>query len=232
MNQNLKWLIRKIEQITGARIAAPHALGTALEIEHLRKTFKLFNVDCVFDVGANEGQYASMLRQDVNFLGKIISFEPIPELAETLRQTSSKDNNWFVEELALDRESGSAQFNIATRSAFSSLLPSKEETAFGNAINIARKIPVEKERIDNIFCNLKDKIRFTNPFLKLDTQGNDLSVAVGAGNLLRNFVGIQSELSVKTAYYNSEGYYETIKFFQRNGFELAGNWNGSACNGK
>ena len=66
MNQNLKWLIRKIEQITGARIAAPHALGTALEIEHLRKTFKLFNVDCVFDVGANEGQYAFMLRQDVN----------------------------------------------------------------------------------------------------------------------------------------------------------------------
>ena len=41
-------------------------------------------VDCVFDVGANNGQYAQILRKHADYQGRIISFEPIPSAADPL----------------------------------------------------------------------------------------------------------------------------------------------------
>ena len=42
------------------------------EVTSLKKFFDYFKVDLVFDVGANVGQYATMLRTKVGFQGKII----------------------------------------------------------------------------------------------------------------------------------------------------------------
>lgn len=43
----------------------------------------------------------------------------------------------------------------------------------------------------------RERLGFKRPFLRMDTQGNDLSVAEGAGESLSTFVGIQSEIAVK-----------------------------------
>ena len=51
------------------------------EQEHLRRLLRYLRVDCVYDVGANAGQYAGMLRDKADYKGRIISFEPIPWLA-------------------------------------------------------------------------------------------------------------------------------------------------------
>ncbi len=45
------------------------------EVEALRRLLRYLEVDCVFDVGANSGQYARQLRNLVEFSGTIISFE-------------------------------------------------------------------------------------------------------------------------------------------------------------
>jgi hypothetical protein len=45
-----------------------------------------FDVDCVFDVGANRRQFKTMVREVIGFYGPIIPFEPLPVLAGGLRR--------------------------------------------------------------------------------------------------------------------------------------------------
>src|SRR5579864_5757197 len=93
-----------IEVLSGNLVVSLDEPWQLPEQIHLRRFFNHFEVDCVFDVGANLGQYAQMLRTKVGFAGHIISFEPIPELVSELKQISSSDFRWHVEALALDRE--------------------------------------------------------------------------------------------------------------------------------
>ena len=75
-------------------------MASIFEEAHLQRFFEHYTVNCVFDVGANEGQYATMLRQKVGYQSDIISFEPIPAAAEILRQKSRKNPRWHVEQIA------------------------------------------------------------------------------------------------------------------------------------
>ena len=110
-----------IGYLSGTCVVKPNEVPRILEWFHLRRFFRHFAVDCVFDVGANRGQYARIIRKKVGFKGDIISFEPIPELAKELKETSASDPHWHIEQRALDREAGPATFN-EMESQFSSLL--------------------------------------------------------------------------------------------------------------
>ena len=92
-----------------------------IEPVYLQRFFKAFDIDCVFDIGANAGQYARMLRKKVGFQGLIISFEPIPRLAEKLITESESDPLWEVHQLALSDRNGETDFNMMLDSQFSSL---------------------------------------------------------------------------------------------------------------
>lgn len=65
------------------------------------------------------------------------------------------------------------------------------------------------------------KIGFRRPFLKMDTQGHDLAVAVGAGEELKAFVGLQSELAIVRLYAGSPTYRETLDYYASYGFTLS-----------
>ena len=55
----------------------------------------------------------------------------------------------------------------------------------------------------------------------MDSQGNDLDIAVGAGAKLDEFVGLQSELAIKRIYANAPSYDDALKFYQEKGFILS-----------
>ena len=44
---------------------------------------------------------------------------------------------------------------------------------------------------------------------------------MGAGERLRDFVGLQSELAIKKLYTDAPGYEETLEFYRSRGFELS-----------
>jgi hypothetical protein len=64
-------------------------------------------------------------------------------------------------------------------------------------------------------------LRFTRPFLKMDSQGNDFDIALGAGARFDVFVGRQSELAIKRIYANAPSNDDALKFHQDKDFILS-----------
>ena len=193
------------------------------ERDHLARFLAHFSVDCVFDVGANAGQYAQQLRSDIGFTGSIISFEPIPHLAAMLREKSKSDPNWHVLELALDREARDAVFHVMAADQFSSLkAPRHAEIGLFRTMNkVMEEVAVHTSTLAAELPRLRDQFRFSRPFLKMDTQGSDLDVVEGAGNAIRSFVGLQSELSIRRIYEESFYFDEVLRRYAEKGFKLS-----------
>lgn len=210
--------IREGEVFVADRLDVP----LMMERCHLRRFLNHFEVDCIFDVGANAGQYAKMVRA-LGFAGPIISYEPIPALAGNLRRMAERDGNWHVEELALDDREREATFHVMAGSQFSSLkAPSYSETdRFRENNRIAEEVPLRTARLAEQYDHYAKRLGFRRPFLKMDTQGNDLAVARGAGERLQHFVGLQSELAFKKIYDDQSGYRAALDFYLSQGFELS-----------
>lgn len=211
------------ETLTGTRIMLPEQVGVVFEEEHIKRFFEHFRVDCVFDVGANEGQYSEMLRRRIGYTGPIISFEPIPELAAGLRSKMATSRNWFVEEVALDSSVGTKPFNIMAGNQFSSLrTPSHADVdLFREANAVVRTIDIETSTLPVYYEKYRQLLGFSRPYLKLDTQGHDLAVVQGAGETIHEFVGLQSELAVRRLYAGSEDFLTTLSYYRSKGFELS-----------
>jgi len=214
---------RVAERLSGATIVHPAEIHQLPERLHLRRFFQHFAVDAVFDVGANQGQYAAQLRDEIGFQGHIISFEPVPELAARLAERAAADPRWHVEAVALDREAGPATFNVMASDVFSSLHhPAAEQPlVFVNANAIARSIEVMRTTLAMALPAWREKLGFRRPFLKMDTQGNDLAVFEGGGDAVREFVGLQSELAYHRAYAGAPGFAEALQVYEAGGFRLS-----------
>jgi FkbM family methyltransferase len=193
------------------------------EQRHLSRLLKHYRVDCVFDVGANYGQYAEMLRRKARFEGLIISFEPIPVAAATLREKAKGQSNWIIEEMALGRTDGQCSFNIMKSSTFSSLSEPRHDEVdiFRERNRVEETVSVRTENLATAYRRLKGAHRFQRPFLKLDTQGFDVEIVSSAKNVLREFIGLQSELAVKKLYANSVDFRTAITVYEECGFLLS-----------
>jgi FkbM family methyltransferase len=211
-----------IYRACGLHIVRDEGLVRVSEQVHLRKLFALLGVDCVFDVGANEGQYAEQLRA-FGYRGPIVSFEPIPSAAAVLRRRAARDDCWFIEEMALDEVAGTAAFHIMRGSQFSSLkLPNdRESRVFADENTIVESIEVATATLAEYLPKYRRQLGFTRPFLKMDTQGNDLAVARGAMDRLGEFVGLQTELAIKRLYEDQPTYREAIEYYMSRGFEIS-----------
>ena len=190
------------------------------EIRTLRRFIEAFDVDCIFDVGANQGQYATMLRRDVGFRGLILSFEPNPEVRAKLDRAARGDPRWQCLPYALSDADGPATFNIMTADQFSSLEAPEAALpqVFADRNRVARTVEVERRRLDGLFAELEARFDFRRPFLKMDTQGHDQAVCEGAAAVRERFLGIQSELAFRTLYAGSPGWREAMDYFEGLGF--------------
>lgn len=220
VTRKLKYLYQKCRN---AKLIDSSELYKYWEHMHLKQLFELYAVDCVFDVGANYGQYAQMLRNEVGFQGLIISFEPLPAAAAHLREKSKNDPLWVIVETALSSSNGEQTFNVMEDSQFSTLSsPRHDQTdLFSHMNKVAHAVTVKTETLEVAYQKLKSQHHFTRPFLKLDTQGFDVSIVTSSNNVLKEFVAIQSELAVKKLYEHSVDFREAITIYERYGFTLS-----------
>lgn len=222
MGKNIKSIIQKGFSYSGRKIVKAHRASLRrhycdAELAHFVKTL---DPDLVIDVGGNEGQYRDFLRNTAGYEGVIMTFEPLPHLAEALISRSRTDKKWKVFNFALGATNEEQEFNVTAESVFSSFLAPVEDVSFeGNSVD--RKITVQMRRLDDLAPELADYRAAERVFLKLDTQGFDLQVFAGARGILDRIAGIQSELSLLPIYKDQPGYREALAVFESAGFEVA-----------
>jgi FkbM family methyltransferase len=175
-------------------------------------------IETVLDVGANEGQFALELRE-LGYRGRIISFEPIPEVFAKLQARAATDPSWDVYNLGLGAEDGELPLHVASSSVFSSFKhPGAYVSEAFSASRIVRDEPVKIVRLDDFLAAQPDAGR---TLLKVDTQGYEEEVLLGAGERLRGLAAIQLELPIVPLYDGQKSWIEMIRHLEDAGFRVA-----------
>ena len=185
----------------------------------LLKGLERFEVDLVFDVGANVGQFASELRS-VGYKGNLVSFEPLSAAHTALSEAAGRDPKWRVHpRSAIGDYDGEIEINIAGNSVSSSVLPMMEShfsAAEGSAYVGVESVPFC--RLDSVAPKYLAKSR--QPFLKIDTQGLEWQVLDGAVATLPKIHGVLCELSLVPLYEGQRLWMDMIQRLESEGFTL------------
>jgi FkbM family methyltransferase len=191
----------------------------------LQQLFDEYEVSTVLDVGANAGQFGHFLRREVEFRGSIVSFEPVSSSFRTLEKACAGDSDWSALQLALGREAGRAQINVAEYSQCSSFLTAStmDTDAFAKPSQPVRHEQVEVRKLDQTTeAFLPRTGRRASLFLKLDTQGYDLEVLAGADETLQHVSVLQTEVPLLHIYEGMPSLVDVLDTVKGLGFAIAG----------
>lgn len=206
----------------GYELIKKRKLNDTLE-QHLANIFRQENIDLVVDVGANEGQFGRSVRR-LGYAGRIASFEPLSFEFGKLRELSGVDPQWFAYKFALGAENRRAEINTYASSDFSSLHPINDyaRERFRWRTESTGTETVEMRTLSAVWPDVAKFMENPRTMLKLDTQGYDLEVLAGAGDLLDSVRVIHAEISLKQIYDGAPRYLEALAEFERLGFEITG----------
>jgi FkbM family methyltransferase len=184
-----------------------------------------FNIDTVIDVGANRGQYARHLRQD-GYTGRIISFEPNPDDFAHLERAAKQDENWDCFNLGMGERAGQVVLHVAELSTFSSLLlPTAAGEQADSRNRTVKDVPVNITTLDQFW---NDHGVGGNVLLKIDTQGYERSILLGARKVLPFINGLQLELSLESLYSDQPLIEDVLPLVRQAGFTPYSLWKGFA----
>lgn len=188
---------------------------------HVADLLANYEVNCVFDVGANKGQYGRLLRK-YGYRGRIVSFEPVPDALERLRKVAERDRDWLVYPCALGREEAAQHISVGHKSMNSLLAPSTYGKKRYKRFASTRSTQVRVRRLDEVMDEALEGIADPRPYLKMDTQGYDMEVFTGGGRRITEFVGMQSEVASLRLYEGSPHMTEAIAAYGEAGFGVTG----------
>jgi FkbM family methyltransferase len=188
---------------------------------HLKRILKAFDIEVAIDVGANKGQTVRELRK-LGFTGRIVSFEPTPELYRELKRTLAQDPKWTGHQLALGASPGRLTLHRYREESLNSFLT---PTAFGAqrfrpmAESPIGEVTVPVERLDDVWSEM---IPAGRTLLKIDTQGFDLEVLRGASKHIAGVAAVLTEVPVNPIYKGMPTMNEVFQTMETLGFQLSG----------
>ena len=185
----------------------------------LRAMLLSHEINLVLDVGANTGQFGTMLRR-LGYRGRIVSFEPLSTEREQLMKARKNDPLWEIApRAAIGSEDGEIDIHIAANSSSSSALNMLD--AHSSAAPQSRYIGSERVRMHRLDSLAPGFLRQDSVvFLKIDTQGYEDRVLKGAEETLGRTTGLQLELSLVPLYEGQRLFDELIEQVKAAGFEL------------
>lgn len=183
--------------------------------------FNEFNVDVVFDIGANDGQFGQMLRAR-GYKGKIVSFEPLSSAHNRLVELAKDDKFWHVHpRAAVGSRSDKMSINIANNSQSSSIKNMLDlHVLYAPDSSIIGVEEVDVITLDQCYCEYASSSDLT--YLKIDTQGYEIEVLKGAKKSLDHVDLLEMEMSVVQLYEDGSHFMELFEFALKNGFILWG----------
>ncbi|AEF99617.1 FkbM family methyltransferase [Methylomonas methanica] len=185
----------------------------------LLKGLERFQVDLVFDIGANTGQFASELRR-IGYKGQLVSFEPLSVAHRVLKKTAERDPGWIVhEQCAIGDTDGEIEINVAGNSVSSSVLPMLDIHSFaakGSAYVGSEMVAIN--RLDSVAPSyLQNSNRY---FVKVDTQGYEWQVLDGGRETFAKAQGVLCELSLTPLYEGQRLWMDMLQRLNSEGFTL------------
>jgi FkbM family methyltransferase len=171
-------------------------------------------INVVLDVGANVGQFGTLLRIN-GYKGEIVSFETLQQAFVALLVKTGQDQKWQVHNYALGEELGEVAINVFECSVFSSILNLTHfGTEYDKAAGVARIEVAQVRTLDEMFLTHA----FDNILLKIDTQGYERQVLEGGRKMLGIVKGILMELPIVALYEGTWQFHEAVTFMARAGF--------------
>jgi FkbM family methyltransferase len=188
--------------------------------EHLRRVFERCQVDCVFDVGANDGAFVKWLRESVGFAGQVVSFEPIPAQVAVLAKKAADDPRWMICPFALGRSEGMNLFHVMESDVFSSFLKpgASQPSKYADSNKILTTLSVKVSTVAKVWEEVRARLGVSRLYLKMDTQGFDLEVFAGATSVLGSIVALQSEVAFRRIYEGAADFHQASEAFASAGF--------------
>ena len=184
-----------------------------------KKILQELSIDCIIDIGANEGQYAKETRR-IGYAGKIISIEPTKKAHSALEKNACGDVNWEIyQRCALGNIDGETLINIAGNSVSSSILEmgkQHKETVPASQYVAQEKVTIK--RLDDIFESCSNGSN--NILLKIDVQGFEREVLAGAKKSIPQIAAVRLELSLTELYVGETLFSYYIDLFNKFGFDL------------
>ena len=176
-------------------------------------------IDTLFDIGANIGQFATTVRKN-GYQNKIISFEPLSEAYTKLSNTSKNQKNWDIYNSAIGANDGEIEINVSENLVSSSILPiTSTSVEIASETKYYKKEIVSIHRLDTVF-NKYVTNKELNVFVKIDTQGYEKAVIEGASQCLPFIKGFIMELSFVTLYEGETLFHDMVLYMKSLGFEI------------
>ena len=214
----IKSIIRNVLKVFNLRLS--YYNHNNFNKNRLSKIIDVNNINIVFDIGANKGQFGLELIQN-NFQGKIISFEPTVDAHFKLVKLSRSYPNWTVHErIALAEKNGVGKINVAGNSAMSSSfldMKSTHKESAPESLYLSSE-DVKLITLDSIFNNYV--IDNDEVLIKIDVQGYEEQVLIGAIDSIKKVRAVKLECSLVSLYEGDKTYEFYFDWLKKLGFTL------------
>ena len=175
-------------------------------------------IDLALDVGANAGQFAKLLREEYRYQGPIVSFEPLNDAYAKLVEASKGDPNRTCLNMALGDVETTTFINVSANSWSSSILDVVPRSVeIEPSIGYVGTQEVIVRRLDNVHTIGFDS---QSILLKIDVQGYETQVRLGALKVLDRVKLIQLETSLIPVYKGEPLIGDMIKMLDLLGFRI------------
>lgn len=196
------WLVHEAEQ-TGLSLFPPGHVGT---------------LKCIVDVGANTGQWSTMLL-DCTAPEKLIVIEPEPSAFAVLKKRFEANPRIELHNVAVGDKEGMAELKITRDTTGASLLNPKKEMRelIGSNWTVMSAVKVAVTTLDKLLVDLAEI-----SLLKIDVQGYERAVLAGAGQTLAKTKFLLIELNYMPQYEGGSWFGDLHEILTRDfGFFLA-----------